>query len=397
MAAHWTMRMEQAKQAKHRRTALVLVVAIVVLSASLISTVAFWQFAKKPQRPLPEGFYLGVTSGGNVSEIKILVDKIKDTANTVVFTNLEVTMNLTSLREVSDYAYAAGLNFLPFMVYPSPHSNFTYNPVTWTTEAKSQYGDKFLGYYLWDEPGGNQLDHGSFRQFDETTMPRDYREAANTYVYYLFLQIRDFIKTDRLFTADYTLHWYDYEAGYDVVLCDFIWNNSRPVNIAQCRGAAEMHNKTWGAMITWQYNGTPFVESALEMYNDMITAYNAGAKYITIFNYPQTGLNGVLSEAHFDAIKQFRQYAGENPQNQTSNTQHVAYVLPENYGFGLRSQNDTIWGVWNADAYAKPVWEKMNSLIQTYGDDFDIITDSPWTRLFGRQHYSNLVWWNSTG
>ena len=180
-------------------------------------------------------------------------------------------------------------------------------------------------------------------------MPYDYRDAANTYVYYLYLQMRDFIKTDKLVTSDYGLYWYDYEAGYDVVLCEFGWNNSRAVNIALCRGAAEMHNKTWGVMMTWRTEGGSYIESAPELYRDMVAAYDAGAKYVVVFNYPQINQYGLLTEAHFDAIKAFQEYVARMPQNRTSNVERVAYVLPENYGWGFRNPQDTIWGVWAAD------------------------------------------------
>jgi hypothetical protein len=378
---------------------LVLGLLIIVLSASLLSA-AFWVLTEKgdPQVSLPEGFFLGVTAGGNVAETKTLIDKVKDYTNLITFTNLDVNENKTSLEEVSDYAYDAGLSFFVFMVYPSPFAkNFTINPITWVTEAKSRYGDHFLGYYLWDEPGGNQLDSGSFRQFDNTSMPYDYRDAANTYVYYLYLQMRDFIKIDKLVTSDYGLYWYDYEAGYDAVLCEFGWNNSRVVNIALCRGAAEMHNKTWGVMMTWRYQDGSYIESASELYRDMVTAYDAGANYVVVFNYPQTGPYGLLSEAHFDAIKTFQKYVLETPQNKTSNVERVAYVLPDNYGWGFRSPADTIWGVWGADENSRLIWDKVNSLVHTYGDGFDIIYGSPWTQLFGRYHYDKLIWWNSTG
>jgi hypothetical protein len=256
-----------------------------------------------------------------------------------------------------------------------------------------------VGVYLYDEPGGSQLDRGSFRQFDNTTMPYDYRDAANTYVYYLILQMRDFIKTDRLFTSDYALYWYDYEAGYDTVLCQLGWNNSRAVNIALCRGAAEMHNKTWGAMIAWTYRDAPYIESAPEMYQDMVDSYEAGAKYVIVFNYPtypKGNPYGILSEDHFEALKQFSQYVSMNPQNGASNTEQVAYVLPDNYGWGFRSANDTIWGVWTADNRSQTIWDGVAGMVQKYGYNFDIVYGSPWTLAFGRIHYDRLIWWNAT-
>jgi hypothetical protein len=207
--------------------------------------------------------------------------------------------------------------------------------------------------------------------------------------------MRDFIKNDKLFTSDYGLYWYDYEAGYDVVLSQFGWNHSRAVNIAQCRGAAEMHNKTWGAMITWTYDSAPYMESAPELYQDMITAYDVGAKYVAVFNYPQTGPYGLLSEAHFDAIKSFRDYVLVHPNN-SSNVERVAYILPDNYGWGLRNPQDNIWGVWGADNKSQLIWNGVISMVEKYGNNFDIVVGSPWTRLFGKYHYDKLIWWNGT-
>jgi hypothetical protein len=389
--------MSLGKQPKLNNTAFVLGCLVILLSASLATVASFGLFGKATSERLPEDFFLGVTADGSVAETKLLIDKVKDYTNLIAFTNLAVTENLTRLEVVADYAYQQGLSFLVFTVYPSPFTkNFTYNPITWMPEAKTRYGEKFVGYYLWDEPGGNQLDRGNFRQFDNTTMPYDYRDAANTYVYYLYLQMRDFIKTDKLFTSDYALYWYDYEAGYDVVLCQFGWNNSRAVNIAQCRGAAEMHNKTWGTMITWTYENPPYIESPSELYQDMVTAYDAGARYVLVYNFPQTGPYGLLTEEHLDVIRDFRDYVVANSHNTSSNTERVAYVVPDNYGWGFRNPQDTIWGVWSADEDSQRIWEDVNGLVQTYGDDFDILVGSPWTQVFGRDHYDTLIWWNST-
>jgi len=373
---------------------------LLLASLTLVSAVAvpavLLSYPRTRDPEFPRGFYLGIAAGGDVAETKRLIDATRGLVNLIVFTNLEVTFNRTRLDEVADYAYRAGLSFYVYMVYPSPHANFTYDPFSWAHTAKHRYGEQFLGYYLWDEPGGNQLDLGNFRQFDKSTMPSSYREAANTFVYYLYIQMRDFIKIDKLVTSDYALYWYDYEAGYDAVFCQFGWNNSRALNVAQCRGAAEMHGKEWGVMVTWTFTEPPYLEDAEALYADMVTAYHAGAKYIVIFNNPSIGPLGLLTQNHLDALKAFKDYALRHPQNRTSNTKRVAYVLPENYGWGLRSPEDKIWGVWDADEKAAGIWRDINQLIDEYGCDFDIVVGSPWTRLFGKLHYDTLLWWNAT-
>ncbi len=383
-----------AQRSGLKRTALVLVVLVTLLLALFASL----SFSFSPQKTPPlvrrSDFFVGVTAGGTVAETKALIDKVKGFTNLIAFTNLEVTKNLTSLEEIVGYAYANRLSFLVQTAFPTLHSGFSFDPISWASQAKSKYGEKFLGYYLFDEPGGNQVDLGDFVQFDNSSKPYDYRDAANTYVYYLYVQMRSFIKTDKLVTSDYALYWYDYEAGYDTVFCQFGWNNSRAINIALCRGAAEMHNKTWGAILTWTYSESPFMESASALYQDMVTAYDAGAKYVLVFNYPQTGPYGVLSEDQFDAMKAFCDYATETPQEGTSNTEKVAYVVPDNYGFGFRKPDDKIWGVWDADEKAPMIWNEVNSLVQTYGNGFDIIYGSPWTKVFGWTHYDRLIWWN---
>jgi len=379
-----------------KQTAFALVVIGTLLFAFFASVSLSFSPQRNSQKTRSSDFFFGITTGGTVAETKTTIDKVKDYTNVIVFTNLEVTKNLTSLEEVADYAFANELSFFVQTAFPSPYGGFNFDPIQWVSEARSKYGEKFLGYYLFDEPGGNQIDLGDYVQFDKSSMPHDYKDAANTYVYYLYVQTRSFIKTVQLVTSDYALYWYDYEVGYDTVFCQFGWNNSRALNIALCRGAAEMHNATWGAILTWTYDSPPYIESAPELYQDMIMAYSAGAKYVLVFNYPQTGPYGVLKEDHFEAMKAFWEHIAKTPQNETSNTEKVAYVVPDNYGFGFRGPLDKIWGVWEADEKAQLIWNEVSCLVQTYGADFDIIYGSPWTQVFGRSHYDRLVRWNST-
>ena len=375
---------------KHKET--FLIVSVLVISSVFIP-ITFLNL-QNTRKSFPNDFYLGVTAGGNVTDTKRLIDKTKDFTNLLIITNLDITKNRTRLEETMDYACNSGLSVFVYMVYPSYRNKFDYNPFEWVAEAEYKYRNQFLGYYLYDEPGGNQLDLGDFKQFGLENMPYDYRDAANTFVYYLYVQMRDFIKTDSLVTSDYGLYWYDYEAGYDTVFCEFGWNHSRAINIALCRGAAEMHNKTWGVMITWKYNQAPYIESPSELYQDMITAYKAGAKYVAVFNYPNLGSYGLLTEEHFDAIRDFKDFVNENPQNETSNKKRVAYLLPDNYGWGFRSPDDKIWGVWSADEKSEKIWNDIYDLIERYEYDFDIVYGSFLTLAFWEIHYEELIWWD---
>ncbi|HVP93214.1 MAG TPA: hypothetical protein VMS94_05685 [Acidobacteriota bacterium] len=142
--------------------------------------------------------------------------------------------------------------FIVRMQYPTPNTSFNYDPFQWQQIVQRKYGSHFLGFYIYDEPGWNQLEQGSFRQFDNNTMPSSYQDATYTYVYNLFGQMRDFVQSSKVFTSDFGLYWLDYEAGYDTVLAEFVWNQSRTLSTALCRDAAEMHNKTWGVTIAWK-------------------------------------------------------------------------------------------------------------------------------------------------
>ena len=371
---------------------LILATIALLIIISPILTIIFLN-AQQNQETYTQGLYIGVTADGNTTATKTLIDKVESFTNFLIINNPEVIRDQKSLEEVCDYAKKSRLNFFVHMKHPS-FWQYNYNPLVWIENAQKEYSENFLGVYLFDEPGGNQLDQGNFRQFEETTKPPTYLDAANTYVYYLYIQMRDFIKTENLVTSDYGLFWFDYEAGYDAIFAEFGSNRVTEINIASCRGAAEMHNKSWGAIITWSYDESPYIASPNEVYQDMVTAYNAGAKYISIFNYPETGPYGLLTQEYFEVIKEFKTYVYNNPQNKTSNNEKIAYVLPENYGWGMRNPTDKIWGVWEADEKSSTIWSDLTGLIEQYGYDFDIVVDSPWLRVFASQHYDTLIFWN---
>jgi len=102
------------------------------------------------------------------------------------------------------------------------------------------------------------------------------------------------------------------------------------------------------------YQQPPYLESAPETYQDMLTAYEAGAKYILMFDYAnstQTNQQGVLTDQYFAAMQQFWNYANATPRDLPKTQAQVAFVLPQDDGWGMRNPSDLIWGIWPADKH----------------------------------------------
>ncbi len=351
-------------------------------------------------------FYVGVeyaygnnqTAQAQVSQIQSLVDKVKNYTNLFVIGSLSITFDRTALGEACDYIFNAKLNFI---VLFTGLDLYSYSITGWMQDAKLKYGERFLGIYRYDEPGGNQLDNGRSQLINNTMVnsKTTYADFSKNFTDTLTFFPNYYLQfAPKVFTADYGLYWFDYKSKYSAIFAEFVGNESRQRIIALERGAAQAFKKDWGVIITWKYQDQlPYLESGPELYADLSLAYSAGAKYGIVFSYPDVTNYGTLTDDHFAALQKFWSNLQNNPGSFGSNNPDVVYVVPADYGFGFRSPNDTIWGLFLADELSLKIFEDANIILPTkYGSRFDIVYQEPQiiTSLLG--NYSHVFYWNQT-
>jgi hypothetical protein len=372
---------------------LVIVLLIPLLIVSLLLTCGFYDERSS------EVFVGVVAAYDNVEEIKLCVDEISPYTNTIVIGSTGITYNFSKLDDVCQYVYDRGLYFMIY-AHPIHNPDWVVIQCQWVLDAKPRWGEHFLGLYAYDEPGGRQLDNATLKVVkDEYWFADNFTDAADKYVSELTLIISHTIDDQMcgvdlpLFTSDYALYWFDYKAGYDVVFAEFGWNYSRHLNVALCRGAANVQKKDWGVIITWTYTQPPYLESGEELYDDLVLAYENGAKYILVFDTNENYTHSVLQPEHLDAIKRFWQYTKDNPKTSDPIRNRVAYVLPKDYAYGFRGPDDKIWGLWEADNFSLKISTEVGSLIDRYQNRLDMIYDDGFNSSYG---YSRLIFWNGT-
>ena len=381
-------------------------------------------------------FYVGVTYGSDsVAEAKSLIDNVSGYTNLFVVDSAAISgaPNSTALDEICDYAVKANMSVIVYfyMIYYNVTANIgsVYNAstwdaygiapwhISWLNSTKERWGDKFLGVYLFDEPGGKQIDTGYWGGNNVTFSGSPVRTFANVSSYDDAAQrYLSSIGTNRgmqilcntsypnglnytipVFTSDYALYWFDYKAGYSAVFTELGGNRgatNKTQQIALCRGAAQAQNKDWGAIITWVTDNPPTPETGANLLQDMTLAYDSGAKYIVAFNYAVNGTGG-LTDEQFGAMKQFWTNIHASPRDTTAQVVgQVALLLPTNYGWGMRTADDKIWGLWSADNLSQQIWQNMNALLDHYGSQLDIVYDDPQFNVTGL--YNQTYLWNST-
>ncbi len=377
-----------------------LILTVILLTSIFCSVITYVHYNSENEVS-EEDFFFGVSFGGNTtSQAKLLIDKVKGYTNLFLINSWDISKNETALNEICEYAVDAKLNFMVFFDFLS-HTIYPWH-LTWLDTAKETWEEQFLGVYLYDEPGGRQIDSGHWKggnsKFETVS---DYSEASEYFVTNIsssrsMQDVKD--RNIAAFTSDYALYWFDYLAGYDAVFVELGWNHNRTQHIALGRGAANVQEKDWGAIIVWKGRDPEDYDKGIyktgsEMLQDMEVAYRAGAKYVIVFNFPYNQPFGILEEEHFNAMETFWNMI-HSPQSSLEKVEaEAAFVLPKDYGWGMRRVNDNVWfPEWGSDNLSPLIWENMNKLIERYGLTLDIIYDDP---TFGfEEKYSNIHSWN---
>lgn len=397
-------------------------------------------YSNENQAKADPNAYVGIAFCGNTTqEAKVLIDRVKSYTNLFILDSGRnpISENQSSVEEICDYAVSQGLSVIINLGIKDATDSSSWN---WFWQQQSldsrkqnftqRWGDKFLGVYYNDEPGGLQLDadwrdffltHGEilsqiypphpasvalYQEYLELwsamtngTIPINYNLETNFFV-------ETVLKGDPglqnltaagipTFTSDYGLYWFDYLGGYNVLFAELGWNNSVTEQLALVKGAARLQDKEWGAIITWKYDSAPYLDSGGQIYNQMLMSYQAGAKYIVVFNYPYEGNSyGAMTDEHFIALQRFWNDITHKKFADLS-APDAALVLPANFGWGMRNPNDTIWGFWITDNRTQQVAAITSKLLAQYGASLDIVYDDPAYPL-ANVGYKNVYYWNST-
>jgi len=373
------------------RYSIVVAIAFVLIAALLVGF-SFMDESTAEGDPLP--VFVGVdVAYDSPEEIKTLVDAISPYTNFFVIGSTGITYNETRLADLCQYVYDKGLSFI---IYVDTHGE-VHPPSRWIAAAKEKWGDRFLGLYAYDEVGGRQLDVWQWRA---VRVADNHTDARNQFVAMLNMSLNSVVwnltevKNLQLFSSDYALYWFDYKAGYNAIFAEFGWNYSRPLNVALCRGAASAQKRDWGVMITWTYDEPPHIESGEKLYEDMVFAYENGAKYIMIFDTNKNYTHGILGEEHLQALKHFCEYAHNNPRSSEPASERTAYVLPKDFAFGFRGPTAKIWGLWEADAFSYEQSVQLYGLLKQYGNKLDVIYDDEIE--YSKLEYGRVIFWNET-
>ncbi len=414
-----------------------ILIAIIVVSAFATQQVYF--NGSQESLPIP---YVGVAFAGNTTTQAIeQIDRVKTYTNLFILDSGRnpISRNESAVYQICDYAVANGLNVILNL---GINDIIQTNESTWfwqesMTDIKQNFtqrwGAKFIGVYYNDEPGGIQLDgdwtawyktFGShLSQLSQTqnpafqdlyqmylkmlayaengTKPADYDLETSFFVNHVVAEDPGLVALNKAqistFTSDYALYWFDYLGTYDVMFTELGWNESIAQQIDLVKGAARLMDKDWGAMVTWKYMDVPFLDTGGQIYDQMLMAYQAGAKYIAIFNYAKDDKGNTaaaMTDEHYLALERFWNDMHTEKFADLSKPEAVL-VLPHNYGWGMRNPTDTIWGFWPPDDRSVQVGTVMSHLLAKYGASLDIVYEDSMYPI-SKVDYQHVYYWNTT-
>lgn len=360
----------------------------------------------------PDAF-IGVDVGyGDATAVYNITDAVTGYANLIIIGSLEVTSNTTTLTNVCDYLYQKGFYFIVYVgfakegVFPPQGPDPLFFQM-----AENRWGSKFLGAYMFDEPGGKQLDLPKNSPDRPSPTANSYSDAAVHFILdvgsylSLYKEVYYGVPQMNLFTSDYALYWFDYLSGYNVVFSELLGGQTDQLAISLNRGAARCQNEDWGAILTFSPSNDssshiPAFENVTQFYNEMILAWQNNAKYIIVFdspgaNHTATTPDGILTNEHLNAMKNFWTYAQDHKRPQTDPAQ-TAYVLPRDYGYEFSGSSGTIWGVFPPDNLSATIWTDTNNLLANYGMKLDIVYETRTDNIPIYLPYKTLIFWNGT-
>lgn len=96
-------------------------VTLAATALLIIVSPAFYVIFHDSQQGLkiyPDGLYVGLTADGNVTNTKVLIDKVKSFTNFIIINNPDVIRDRASVDEVCNYAKSSGLNFFVHHKHP---------------------------------------------------------------------------------------------------------------------------------------------------------------------------------------------------------------------------------------------------------------------------------------
>ena len=271
------------------------------------------------------------------------------------------------------------------------------------SEPKGDYNNSSTFYSTFYPNGtitGQRSETTTFQNYEDLIKLKPFKnnnDVAQRFVDKYKKELEPLKNTEtKVFTSDYNLYWWDYLSGYDVILAQLGWNITVNQQIALVRGAANLQNRDWGVVVTWKYNQPPYLDTGEEILNQLSTAYESGAKYYVLFNYYEDNSNnpyGTLQNEHFQALEDFWNDVVKNPKIIWGSTKaNSVLVLPKNYGWGMRWQEDKIWGIFNPDDQTKQIWTIVQNTLANHQTKTDIVYND--TNFPVEGQYQNIYTWN---